>query len=68
MRRCAVERRLLDIDELEARYGFRKWTIRNYCSQGKVPFIKVGRRVYFRGEDIERWLDEHARPAEEVKI
>jgi excisionase family DNA binding protein len=63
-----VEQRLLDIDGLEARYGFRKWTIRTYCSQGKIPFIKVGRRVYFRVEDIERWLDEHARPVEEVKI
>jgi excisionase family DNA binding protein len=58
-----MERRLLDIDELATRYGFPKWTIRSYCSQGKIPFVKVGRRVYFRVDEIEQWLDEHARPA-----
>ncbi len=61
-----MERKLLDIDELVGRYGFRKWTIRDYCSQGKIPFIKVGRRVYFRVDDIEQWLDEHAHPVAEV--
>jgi excisionase family DNA binding protein len=63
-----VERKLLDIDELAARYGFRKWTIRSYCSQGKIPFIKVGRRVYFRVDDIERWLDGHVHPAAEIIV
>lgn len=63
-----MERRLLDIDGLEARYGFRKWTVRNWCSQGKIPFVKVGRRVYFRVEDIEQWLDERARPVQEVSV
>ena len=29
-----MDRRLLDINELAPRYGFPKWTIRSYCSQG----------------------------------
>jgi excisionase family DNA binding protein len=63
-----MDKRLLDINELAARYGFPKWTIRSYCSQGKIPFIKVGRRVYVRVDDIEHWLDEHAHPAVEVIV
>lgn len=63
-----MEGKLLDIDELTARYGLRKWTIRSYCSQGKIPHVKLGRRVYFRVQDIETWLEKHARPAREVSI
>jgi Helix-turn-helix domain len=42
------EKILLNIDELCQRSGFKPWTIRGYCSQRKIPFIKLGRRVYFR--------------------
>jgi excisionase family DNA binding protein len=63
-----MDRRLLDIDELCERYGFRKWTIRSYCSQRKIPFLRVGRRVFFRPEDIERWLQAQAKPILEVSL
>jgi excisionase family DNA binding protein len=59
---------ILTITELCQRYPFKPWTIRSYCSQRKIPFIKIGRRVYFRVTDIERWLDEHKQPALEVHI
>jgi hypothetical protein len=58
-------RRLMNIDELCQEYGFKPWTIRSYCSLGKVPFVKLGRRVYFRPEDIESWLSEHFQPVKE---
>jgi excisionase family DNA binding protein len=62
------EKILLNIDELCQRYGFKPWTIRSYCSQRKIPFIKIGRRVYFRVADIERYLEAHQQPALEVQI
>jgi excisionase family DNA binding protein len=45
------------------RYPLKPWTVRSYCSQGRIPHLKIGRKVYFRMEDIEAWLDEHTRPA-----
>jgi hypothetical protein len=63
-----VERKLLSIDELVAQYGLPKWTVRSYCSQRKIPFIKIGRRVYFDPLSIEKWVQEHVQPVEEVTI
>jgi hypothetical protein len=54
---------LLDFKQLCARYPFRPWTIRSYCSQGKIPYIKVGKKVFFRVSEIERWLNAHQKPA-----
>jgi excisionase family DNA binding protein len=63
-----VDVKLLNIDELCEQYNFRKWTIRSYCSQGLIPYIKIGRRVYFRPEDINHWIDQHAKTAQEIKV
>jgi excisionase family DNA binding protein len=60
------EGRLLDFKQLCEQYPFRPWTVRSYCSQGKIPFVKIGRKVYFRERDIEEWLDKHARPGQEI--
>jgi excisionase family DNA binding protein len=61
-------RKLLTAKELSERYNIPLWTIRSYCSQRRIPHIKIGSRVYFRPEGIEAWLEEHSRPAEEVGI
>ena len=60
------EKRLLDIRELCERYGFKAWTVRTWCSQQRIPHVKLGRKVMFRVEDIETWFDGHTKPAEEV--
>jgi excisionase family DNA binding protein len=57
---------LLDFKQLCERYPFKPWTVRTYCSQGKIPFVKIGRKVFFRIEEIERWLDQQARPARDA--
>jgi hypothetical protein len=67
-RRAAMEKRWLSFDELLERYPFKPWTVRTYCSQGKIPHVKVGRRVYFCVETIEKWLQDQARAIEEVNI
>jgi predicted DNA-binding transcriptional regulator AlpA len=60
-----MERKLLDIKEVEQRYGLKTWTMRSYCSQRKMPYIKIGRRVFFRVEAIEAWLKEHEKPVQD---
>jgi hypothetical protein len=59
---------LLDFKQFCERYPFRPWTVRSYCSQGKIPHLKIGRKVFFRVEEIERWLDERAKPLYEARL
>jgi predicted DNA-binding transcriptional regulator AlpA len=37
-------------------------TLAQYRSRGGGPrFIKLGRKVLYRAEDVQRWISEHAR-------
>jgi predicted DNA-binding transcriptional regulator AlpA len=65
---ASLKRKLLDIKELVQIYGFKTWTVRSYCSQGKIPYIKIFSRVYFDPVAIEAWIQEHVRPVKEVDI
>jgi hypothetical protein len=65
---ASLKRKLLDIKELEQIYGFKPWTIRSYCSQGKIPYIKLFSRVYFDPIAIDAWIQGHARPVKEVNV
>jgi excisionase family DNA binding protein len=47
---------MLTIHELCARYSLRPWTVRQYCSQRRIPHVEVGRKVLFSVEEIEQWL------------
>jgi excisionase family DNA binding protein len=51
---------MLTIHELCARYSLRPWTVRQYCSQRRIPHVKVGRKVLFNVEEIEQWLKAQA--------
>jgi excisionase family DNA binding protein len=63
-----MDRTLLDFREFCERYPLKPWTVRAYCSQGKIPFVKIGRKVFLRVTDIERWLQDHTQPVKEVNI
>jgi predicted DNA-binding transcriptional regulator AlpA len=63
-----AQKKLLDIDGLETMYGLKRWTIRLYCSQRRIPFVKIGRRVYFDPVAIDAWIQEHSRPVREVDL
>ena len=55
-----VTRRLLKDYEVEARYGISRFTLRADRGHGRrFKFIKIGRSVYYRVEDIESTLDNH---------
>ena len=49
----------LNVDELAKIIGLSKWTIYTLSCQGKIPHVKVGRRVLFPVKAIEKWLDEN---------
>jgi len=34
-------------------------TIRRWCNQRFIPFVKLGRRVLFRRSDLERFLEDN---------
>ena len=56
-----VPRRLLKDTEVEAQYGISRFTLRaDRIHARKFKFIKIGRSVYYRIEDIEMILDRHA--------
>lgn len=51
---------LLTINELAAELGLAKATLREWCWQKRIPYVKLGRAVRFRREEIEAWLRAHA--------
>lgn len=56
-----VPHRLLKDTEVEAQYGISRFTLRaDRIHARKFKFIKIGRSVYYRIEDIEIMLDRHA--------
>jgi predicted DNA-binding transcriptional regulator AlpA len=51
---------LLTEKEVAKIYGFELSTLRNhrFCGRG-FPFVRIGRRVFYRSQDIERYIEEH---------
>ena len=44
--------------------GLAEQTLASWRVEGKGPvFVKAGRRVFYRPEDIERWAQENTRQA-----
>jgi excisionase family DNA binding protein len=52
------EKQLLSISEAAERLGIRKNTLYEWVVQRKIPYIKVGRLVKFRKEDLEAWIED----------
>ena len=50
------EKQLLDTNEASEYLGIKKNTLYEWIIQKKIPYIKVGRLVKFRKEDLENWL------------
>ncbi len=47
---------LLDVESLCTLLGLAKITIYKYVSEKKIPYVKIGRRVMFRPDEIESWI------------
>ena len=60
MREERIPRRLLKDTEVEAQYGISRFTVRaDRVRARKFKFIKIGRSVFYRIEDIETMLNSH---------
>jgi excisionase family DNA binding protein len=56
---------LWDIRAVAARLGVQVRHVRRLVSERRIPFIKWGRLLRFDPTEIETWLDEARRPAED---
>jgi len=57
------------LDDLCEAAGIAKSTYRWLAKSGNVPTAyKVGRRLYFRPEDAQRWLDSRIQRIDPIKV
>lgn len=49
---------LLSVKESSIYLNLAKITVYKFVSSRQIPFIKVGRRVLFRKQDLDKWLEQ----------
>jgi len=49
--------KLLKIDEAAEKLGLKKSTLYKYTSAKKVPYVKIGARVLFPEDCLNRWVN-----------
>lgn len=52
----SVQEGFLDINETAKYLKIARQTLYGFTSQRLIPFIKKGKRIYFRKTDLENWL------------
>ena len=55
---------LLSVKSAALRLGLSPHTIRKYVELRRLPFVKIGARVLFDPEELERYIDERRVPVE----
>jgi excisionase family DNA binding protein len=55
---------LLDVEEAAAYCHIKTATIRDWVFKKKVPFVKMGRRVLLRRQDLEKLIADSVVPAQ----
>ena len=54
--------RLVTIPQLSERLGVSVATIRDWIHRQFIPYVKLGRRIYFDVGVINAWIEEKAHP------
>jgi excisionase family DNA binding protein len=62
------EKQLLDTAEASQLLGISRNTLYEWIVQRKIPYIKVGRLVKFRKEDLQKWLEKRIQEEERFDI
>jgi len=62
------EKQLLDTAEASEFLGISRNTLYEWIVQRKIPYIKVGRLVKFRREDLQKWLEKRIQNEEKFDI
>ena len=55
----SVEKLYYTIGEVAEVFRVHKNTIINWKKSGKLPYVKVGRRVLFKESDVKKLMDEY---------
>lgn len=48
---------LIDYKEAADFIGLAEFTLRRYVSEKKIPYYKIGSRVFFKPEELEAWIN-----------
>ena len=55
--------RLLTVEDLAALLQVRPRTVRGMCAKGILPYVRVGKLLRFRPDDVDRWVSGNRREA-----
>ena len=53
---------LITVEELAVIFGLAPQTIRNWVAQGKLPYVKIGKRNLFLSRSVQEWLNRKEEP------
>ena len=53
------QKKWLSTDDVCWILGISKRTLQNYRDQRKLPFYQVGRKIYYKGVDVDAFLEQH---------
>ena len=53
---------LISVEELAVIFGLAPQTIRNWVAQGKLPYVKIGKRNLFLKRSVQEWLNRKEEP------
>jgi excisionase family DNA binding protein len=62
-----INQNLLSIGEAAHALSISIHTLRAWVSQQRIPYVKLGRRVLFRSEHLQAYIDSHLVPAKRFK-
>ena len=54
-----MEKQILNVREAAEFLGLKVPTLYKYTHGRNIPFIKLGSRVLFKSDELNRWIDEH---------
>ena len=55
--------RTISVNRVASELGVSAWTIRTWCREGRLPFVKLGRRVLIKIDDLDLFIATHYTPA-----
>ena len=53
---------LITVEELAVLFGLAPQTIRNWTAQGKLPYVKIGKRNMFLKRSLQEWINRKEEP------
>ena len=53
---------LITVEELAVFFGLAPQTIRNWVAQGKLPYVRIGKRNLFLKRSVQEWINRKEEP------